>query len=78
MLDLMPVRLVEDDEFELDFIAAVAQAAPAGREPSLYELIDDPIAALLRRRDGISADEVWQVVADRRRENRPPQKSSSR
>ena len=34
----------------------------AGTEPPVSELLEDPIAELLRRRDGIGEREVWQAV----------------
>ena len=39
----------------------------AGREPEIAELVADPIAALLRRRDGIAEAEVWHAVRAGRR-----------
>lgn len=38
----------------------------AGREPSIAELLSDTIAGLLRRRDGISEDDVWNALAEAR------------
>ena len=38
----------------------------AGREPSIAELLSDPIAVLLRAYDGISEEEVWQALASAR------------
>ncbi|MBK1696585.1 hypothetical protein CKO21_04930 [Rhodovibrio salinarum] len=39
----------------------------AGREPSLAALLDDPIAALLRRRDGLQRADVLRALATARR-----------
>lgn len=38
----------------------------AGREPSITELLSDPIAGLLRAYDGISEEEVWEALASAR------------
>lgn len=34
----------------------------AGSEPKIADLVADPIAALLRRRDGIAEADVWRAV----------------
>jgi hypothetical protein len=36
--------------------------AAAGIEPPLEELLDDQIAQLIRRRDGIALADVWRAV----------------
>ncbi len=36
-------------------------------EPSLHELLSDPVMHLLMARDGLSAENVWQVVEETRR-----------
>lgn len=43
--------------------------APRGprREPSVTELLDDPIMALLLRRDGLRVEEVRQIIAAARK-----------
>jgi hypothetical protein len=41
----------------------MAQAyATAGIEPPLAELLNDPIAQLVMRRDGIAVADVWRAV----------------
>jgi len=42
-----------------------------GSEPSLQELLDDPIVEFIFRRDRITRDVVEQVVADARRRREP-------
>jgi hypothetical protein len=37
--------------------------AVAGIEPPLEELLDDPIARLIMRRDGIEPADVWRSIA---------------
>jgi hypothetical protein len=34
----------------------------AGEEPTIGELLNDPIAKLLRRRDGLQEEDVWLAV----------------
>lgn len=34
----------------------------AGEEPTIRELLNDPIAKLLRRRDGLQERDVWLAV----------------
>ena len=36
--------------------------ARAGIEPQLEELLNDPIAQLVMRRDGIAVADVWRIV----------------
>jgi hypothetical protein len=38
-----------------------------GAEPSLRELMEDPITHAVMRRDGLSADEVWATVREAKR-----------
>ena len=40
--------------------------ATAGIEPPLEELLDDPIAHLVMRRDGIGVADVWRWVHEAR------------
>jgi hypothetical protein len=40
--------------------------ATAGIEPPLEELLDDPIAHLVMRRDGVELAEVWRWVQEAR------------
>ena len=40
--------------------------ATAGIEPPLEELLDDPIAHLVMRRDGVDVAEVWRWVHEAR------------
>lgn len=36
--------------------------AQAGQEPSLKEMMADPIVAMVMARDNLQADDVWKVV----------------
>jgi hypothetical protein len=38
----------------------------ANGEPTIEELVEDPIAHFLRRRDGIGKEDVWTVVEQAR------------
>jgi hypothetical protein len=38
-----------------------------GVEPSLLELMDDPLTHAVMRRDGLTADHVWQVIREAQR-----------
>jgi len=39
----------------------------SGREPTIAELLDDPIARLLMASDRLSRETVWECVGDARR-----------
>jgi len=41
-----------------------------GIEPSLAEVLSDPIVRLVTRRDGLSPDDLWRVVVTFRRSRR--------
>jgi hypothetical protein len=43
-----------------------------GREPSISELLDDPIARLLMASDRLSPETVWKCVRDARRKLKEP------
>ncbi len=38
-----------------------------GAEPSVLELMEDPIVHLIMRRDGLRPSDLWRVVEDARR-----------
>lgn len=44
----------------------------AGEEPSIAELLDDPIAELLRAYDGLREADVWLAVEQARCQLRAP------
>jgi len=43
------------------------EMTPWSGEPSLPEMIDDPIVALLMQRDGITTGQLWSVLNGARR-----------
>lgn len=38
-----------------------------GSEPSLRELMDDPLTQAVMRRDGLTAEEIWMAIRDAQR-----------
>ncbi|QNT68160.1 hypothetical protein [Defluviicoccus vanus] len=43
-----------------------------GSEPSLRELMDDPLTQAVMRRDGLTAEEIWMAIRDAQRKLAAP------